>query len=142
MNKQYKILKYPQDLSACFKIRKTVFVQEQKFDEAIEIDKIDNQAHHILMLIDDMPVATARYFIENSKWHLGRFCVLKEYRKLGLGYELLAKIEEDIKSKGENYLYLSSQYPVREFYKKCGYEQVGEVYLEEDYPHIKMEKYF
>lgn len=139
MQKQVELLKKPDDLTECFKIRNTIFIQEQKFLE--EIDEIDDTAHHILLKLDSEPVATARYFIKNDVWYVGRFCVMKKHRKLGLGLFLMNEIEKDIIKKGFDHITLSSQYPVREFYKKAGYVEVGEMYLEENYPHIKMEKH-
>lgn len=141
MKKQYIILQKPDNLDECFFVRKKVFVDEQKFDADIEIDEIDDFASHIKLMIDEKPVATARYFLEDGKYHIGRFCILKEYRKLGLGHEIIAEIEKDIKQKGHDYICLSAQFPVREFYAKAGFLQVSEVYMEEDYPHIKMEKH-
>lgn len=140
MKKEFLILQKPDDLSDCFYVRNIVFVQEQKFAEEIEIDDIDDSAFHIILKLDDNPVATARYFHDGENWHLGRFCILKQYRKLGLGRLMLQEIEKDLKQKGVTCLVLSSQYPVRKFYEKCGYSQVGEKYLEENYPHIKMKK--
>ncbi|MFI3140731.1 MAG: GNAT family N-acetyltransferase [Clostridia bacterium] len=141
MKKEFLILHKPDDLTDCFDIRNEVFILEQKFEAEIEIDENDDIAYHVKLMIDDQPAATARYFNDGEHWHLGRFAILKQYRSLGLGRQMLEVIENDLKEKGINYLCLSSQHQVIEFYEKCGYEKVGDMYLEEDYPHIKMEKY-
>lgn len=52
--------------------------------------------------------------------------VLKEYQKRGVGRELLAAAEKDIKSCGGRQIYISTSgselyVPTRKFYAKCGY---------------------
>ncbi|WP_321417364.1 hypothetical protein [uncultured Methanomethylovorans sp.] len=38
-----------------FKVRKTVFVEEQKVPELIEKDEFDEQTHHLLIYFNDIP---------------------------------------------------------------------------------------
>ena len=67
-------------------IRETVFVIEQGFSE--EFDEIDKKSIHFLVKVNNKRAATARIFkSDNSdtKWTVGRFAVLKEYRGTGLG---------------------------------------------------------
>lgn len=140
MNIKARILKKPDDLSLCFEVRCEVFVGEQGFDSSIELDEYDDVAYHVLILKDDIAVATARYFEYGDCWKIGRVCVLKQYRSLKLGNILMQSIETHLNSLGVNELCLTSQTQAQGFYKKNGYNEVGEVFMEEGCPHIKMVK--
>jgi predicted GNAT family N-acyltransferase len=41
---------------------------------------------------------------------------------------------------GATKIYAGSQVPVRRFYERCGYEAVGDEFLDEGQPHIMMVK--
>lgn len=135
-----EILKYPNNLKRCFDVRYEVFVEEQKFDKSIEIDDIDNEAYHVLLNIDNKPVATARFFLNKNYWKIGRVCVLKEYRSLKLGSNVMSSIEEHLKKLNVSKVWLTSQLQAVKFYEKNGYICDGEIFLEEDCEHIKMYK--
>ena len=122
-------------------IRLSVFVKEQGFNE--EFDEIDDIAYHFVLYKKDMAIATARvfYYEEDRYYKLGRFAVVEKYRYQGLGLYLYQKVEEFLlKEKGHVTIGLSSQQRAIEFYKKCGFKEEGEMYLEEGYPHLHMSK--
>lgn len=123
-----------------YKIRTTVFCDEQGFVD--EIDGIDSNATHFVVYYDKKAVATCRVYFKDNKFILGRFAVLKEYRKMGIGHQLISSVEKFVKSKGYNLLILHSQLRAVEFYQKCGYSTYGEIELEENHPHIWMKKLF
>ena len=133
-----KILSYdylPQD---AFDIRVKVFMDEQGFVD--EMDETDSFATHFLAFDGEKAVATCRVFQKNGQFILGRFAVLKEYRKQGVGRLLLNAAEQKVKELGGSELILHSQLRAKEFYEKCGYVCFGEIELEENYPHIWMKK--
>ena len=72
---------------------------------------------------------------------IGRIAVLKEYRKLHLGTELLKAIEEYCKSLVILRLTLSSQCQAIKFYEIAGYHKIGDVYMDEHCPHKQMVKF-
>ena len=123
-----------------YKIRLTVFGEEQGFVD--EIDSIDFFATHFVVYENNLPVATCRIFEKDNKYILGRFAVIKEYRKKGVGKNLLLFVEDFVKSKGYSSLHLHSQLRAVQFYEKCGYVTYGEIEYEENYPHIWMNKIF
>jgi ElaA protein len=45
-----------------------------------------------------------------------------------------------IESMGETEIRISAQEHLRKFYERLGFEKVGEMYLEDDIPHIQMFK--
>ena len=122
-------------------IRQKVFVDEQKFKE--EFDEKDNEAIHVLAYLDEVAVGTAR--IIRSDVHnsivIGRVAILKEHRYQGVGRQLMKATEEEIAKKyGHIKIGVSSQLRAIPFYEKIGYQVQGEIYLEENYPHIWMVK--
>lgn len=135
-----KILKRPDCLEDCFKVRYEVFVDEQGFDKSIELDELDDVAYHVLITDNDKPIATARYFSNDDNYKIGRVCVLKEYRGLKLGNYLLECIEKHLKEIKIKKIVLNAQYDSKNFYFKNGYEEIGEIFYEEGCKHIKMFK--
>lgn len=122
-------------------IRETVFVVEQGFSE--EFDEIDKKSIHLLLKVNDKIVATARIFKSDtgsSKWTVGRFAVLKEYRGTGIGTFLMKKVEEKIKEQGGHVAELSAQKQAENFYLSLGYIPMGDIYYDQHAPHIHMEK--
>lgn len=122
-------------------IRETVFVIEQGFSE--EFDEIDKKSIHFLVKVNNKRAATARIFkSDNSdtKWTVGRFAVLKEYRGTGLGSFLMKKVEEKIKEQCGNVAELSAQKQAEKFYLSLGYTPMGDIYYDQHAPHIHMEK--
>ncbi|MFY9283378.1 MAG: GNAT family N-acetyltransferase [Miniphocaeibacter sp.] len=123
------------------KIREEVFIKEQEFND--EFDEIDENSLHILYYYNENPVATARLYedLENqNEYFIGRVAVLKEYRKYGVGKEIIKILEEKVMKLGGNKIKLSAQKEVENFYKKCGFKEIGDIYYDEWCPHIKMVK--
>ncbi len=120
-------------------LRIEVFVDEQGFEE--EFDDIDDIAFHIVCHQDNIAVATGRTFKkDDTTYKIGRVAVKKDYRGKDFGLNVMKKVEETAKQQGATKTALSSQYHAKDFYIKCGYEIVGEPYLEENVKHIYMEK--
>lgn len=121
-------------------IRITVFVEEQGFEN--ELDEIDNSAIHTLLFKNGQAVATARmYPKDNGKtYYFGRIAVLKEFRGLDLGREIVNAMFEKAKLLGAEKCEISAQCRAVGFYQKLGFTEDGETYLDEHCPHIHMEK--
>lgn len=119
-------------------IRQIVFVNEQHFE--YEFDEIDNTAFHVVAYENEKPVACARFFKEVEYYIIGRIAVIKEQRGKGLGAKVVQYCEDEIISHGGSHISLSAQVRAMDFYKKIGYSPVGDIYLDEDVPHIKMIK--
>ncbi len=120
-------------------VRHTVFIDEQGFQE--EIDEIDKTAYHLQMFDEGKVIGAGRIFVEEGTvWHIGRIAVLSEYRMKGVGRLIMSALESHAKSCGGTETVLSAQCRAAEFYVKCGYIQKGDVYFEEDCPHVLMVK--
>lgn len=121
------------------KIRQTVFMKEQGFNS--EFDETDNTAKHILIFADEKSAGTGRFFTDDGKeYHIGRLAVLKQYRGLHLGSELIKAIESEIRLRGGKTAVLSAQLRAKGFYEKNGYTAYGDIYFDEHVEHINMKK--
>ena len=120
-------------------VRIRVFVEEQGFEE--EFDCLDHRAHHALLTIGEEAIGTGRVFIENgTTWHIGRLAVKKAYRGQGKGAKILAYLEKIAKQHGATEIILGAQCRAQEFYALQGYAPYGEVFYEDDCPHVMMKK--
>lgn len=121
-------------------IRQTVFVEEQGFNE--EFDTIDNTALHAVAFDKENPVATGRIFPseQDGTYLLGRLAVMKDYRKSGVGSEMLKFLENEAVKLGAGKIELHAQFRAKGFYEKNGYTAEGDIFLDESEPHITMTK--
>ncbi len=122
------------------RIRQKVFIEEQGF--RYEFDETDAVSLHIIIYSGGIAAGTGRMFTEDGgkSYHLGRIAVLPEYRHLRLGSEIVNAMCGKAKALGAELCVLSAQCRAKEFYKKLGFKEKGEIYYDEDCPHIHMEK--
>ncbi len=74
------------DASAARDIRRAVFEEELQLDPALTWDSSDNYAYHLVLLLNNVPVAAGRITYGGvGIAKLGRICVLKKYRRQGIG---------------------------------------------------------
>ena len=131
------------ELYAVLQLRAEVFVVEQDCVYQ-DLDNKDLDAYHVLGVLDTKIVAYARifkpgdYFLESS---IGRIVVKKEFRKFQYGYQLVENSIQFIENNlQQNTILISAQSYLTKFYNSLGFTQVGEEYLEDGIPHIKMLK--
>lgn len=129
-------------LAEAFKIRETVFVEEQGVDSRDEYDAFEESSAHFLAQLDGKPVGTARWRFTEKGIKLERFAVLKEARGKGVGQALVNAVLQDIsavpESKGKT-KYLHAQLSAMPLYAKFGFKKVGEMFEECNIKHFKME---
>lgn len=126
-----------------FFVRTKVFMEEQGFQD--EFDEIDEREStiHLTMYVDDALVGCSRTFPDPDHagiYIFGRLAVLPEFRKNGYGGTILEKSEGFAKNAGANEINLHAQCSVTPFYEAYGYEQYGEIELDEHVEHIWMKK--
>ncbi len=126
----------PQELEHVREIREKVFIMEQNVPEDVEIDQYEDSSNHIVALLDEEFIGTARWRKTEDGIKLERFAVLKEKRGLGIGKKLVEFILEKIKN--ESFVYLHAQDHVISFYKKFGFNPVGKHFYEGGISHQKM----
>lgn len=129
------------DLAACHALRREVFIEEQGIAEPDEWDDLDGQAVHLLAMIDDAPVGTARLLTDGRTGKIGRICVVKSQRGTGLGAALVrAGIDRLSAMEGIETIRLGAQQHAIGFYEKLGFAVCGPVYDDAGIPHRDMER--
>ena len=121
-------------------LRLAVFVVEQDCVYQ-DLDGKDRTALHIIgKNEEDAIVATARILHENSKKVIiGRVVVEKNFRKYGLGKELMKQsISDIIRLYGNIQINIAAQKYLLNFYSSLGFISSGKEYLEDGIPHIEM----
>ena len=131
------------ELYAILQLRSEVFVVEQDCVYQ-DVDFKDQKALHILGIKNDKIVAYTRIFkpgdyFENSS--IGRVVVAESERKFGHGHHLM---EASIKAIKDHFkvdtITISAQKYLTKFYESHQFKQVGEEYLEDGIPHIRMDR--
>lgn len=128
------------DCSAIFALRKEVFCDEQGFSEELERDKYDAMAFYALVYDEtEQPAATGRLYIDaDNRFRIGRMCTRADQRRQGLG-DLVIRMLLDLALRlNAPYVVVSAQPQAAEWYRRYGFEPVGDPYEEEGKPHRLM----
>ncbi|MFD9501610.1 GNAT family N-acetyltransferase [Streptomyces sp. NPDC060035] len=139
------------DLSACFQVRKNVFVGEQQVPEEIEYDAYDAGAVHVLAVAaDGSALGTGRLLHGAAAagktggaaavGSLGRLAVTREARGLGVGAALVRAIEDEARTLGLTAVDLHAQTHALGFYEQLGYEAYGPEFPDAGMPHRAMRR--
>ncbi len=139
----YTKITQQEDFKTACNIRKKVFVEEQGIpleDEFDEFDTLNALSEHILVYYKEQPVGTGRIRYVDGLGKLERICILKAYRKFGLGKVIIKALEGIAEDKGLSGVTLHGQTQAEGFYKKLGYQTSSDVFMEDGIPHILMTK--
>jgi len=147
MSIQFKIKPFNElsvaDLYQALQLRSDVFIVEQNCVYP-DVDGKDAKALHLLGTFDDKIVAYARlfapgYYFDNAS--IGRVVINAGYRDRKWGHNLMetaiAGIDEYYNTSA---ITISAQLYLKKFYESHGFVQEGEGYLEDDIPHIRMNR--
>ena len=117
-------------------IRSDVFVKEQRVPPEEEWDGRDENALHVLAVtLEGKPVGTARLL---DSGQIGRMAVLREYRKQGIGGAMLRRLLELAEEHKISNLFLNAQISAVGFYKRFGFVEEGDTFMEAGIIHRKM----
>lgn len=117
------------------RLRTEVFMNEQGFLN--EFDEIDKISKFVKICKEGKIVATGRLYENNEGYHIGRICVKKSFRKLGLGSIVISILERNIEN---NKIIINAQASSTSFYKKNGYKLTNKQFLDENVLHEQMIK--
>ncbi|MGO1296158.1 MAG: GNAT family N-acetyltransferase [Vibrio sp.] len=117
-------------------VRDGVFVTEQGIDTSIEHDGLDHDALHVLVFVNNQAAATGRILADG---HIGRVAVISAFRGQGLGGEVMRTLLNATKQKNYPRAYLNAQSSAIEFYKKLGFHEYGDSFVEAGIDHQAME---
>jgi ElaA protein len=127
------------DIATCRALRRCVFIEEQGVSEADEIDDLDGEAIHMLAVVADRPVGTARLLLQGDTGKIGRVCVLAEARGADIGAALIRAAVADLAAMpGISRAKLGAQVHALGFYERLGFAAVGPVYMDAGIEHRNM----
>ena len=126
------------------KLRINVFVVEQDCPYP-ELDGKDKLAYHFFAFAENNPsqiIAYTRIFKPGDYYKeaaIGRVVVHPDFRKDGLGYQLMKESIYQIKALFQTKkIKIGAQTYLKEFYESLGFQKIGKDYIEDGIPHIYM----
>ena len=127
------------DIATCQALRRVVFIGEQGVSLADEVDGRDGEARHLLAWHGGVAVGTARLLVKGDVGKVGRVCVVKDARGLGLGADLIRAAVEVFRGvPGVRTVKLGAQIHALGFYERLGFAAVGPVYMDAGIEHRDM----
>lgn len=133
------------ELYQILQLRSSVFVVEQQC-AYLDMDDKDYECLHVLGYKNDLLVAYSRLVPQGLSYKeapaIGRVVSHPSYRKLGYGKLLMNYSINNINQYYQsNQITISAQVYLINFYQNLGFTAEGEIYLEDNIPHITM-RYF
>lgn len=127
-------------LQCAFAVRREVFCGEQHVPEELELDDLDREAWHFLLLEDGEPVAAARLLSHAGAAKIGRVAVLRPHRGRGLGRRIMEIAMNAAKELRLDPIVLDAQLPSIPFYERLGFVAEGPTFVDAGIPHRRMSK--
>ena len=131
-----RIMTWREALPLARAVREKVFIEEQKVPRDLEWDEWDERCDHALACDPEgKPIGTARLLPDGR---IGRMAVLKEWRRRGVGGALLSSMLDRARSRSMTRSVLHAQTQAAGFYRRFGFSERGEEFLEAGIPHVEM----
>jgi len=118
-------------------IRFSVFVEEQGVPLEMELDQADADALHAVAFDDGEAVGTGRLLPDGR---IGRMAVLKAWRGRGIGGQILQRLMDRARERGDREVVLAAQVSASAFYRAHGFTEQGPEYLEAGIRHRDMRR--
>jgi ElaA protein len=129
------------ELYAVLKVRSEVFVVEQNC-VFLDTDNKDQYCHHLMGWDKNELAAYARIVpagISYEESSIGRIVTSRAARREGHGRSLLQhSIGMLYILHGNRVIRIGAQYYLKKFYESFGFQQAGDIYLEDGIEHIEM----
>ena len=117
------------------RIRRIVFIDEQRIPEPDEWDGEDAGSVHVLARLNRDPVGTGWL---NAAGKIGHIAVLAGLRGRGIGTQILRRLLDEARRLGIREAHLHAQVQAVPFYEKLGFERKGGEFDEAGIPHVRM----
>ena len=123
------------DLYALLRLRVDVFVVEQACAYPdLDGRDVEPSTRHIWITDGDRPAAYARIIADASGARIGRVVTAAPHRRRGLAEKLI----RHALATTAGAVVLDAQSPLVPWYRRFGFEAVGEEYVEDGIPHVPM----
>ena len=119
-------------------IRESVFYDELGISKQELFDNNDESCDHFLIFDGRKVVGSVRMLSMEKIVKLERMAILKDFRTKNYGRNCILQLKEYYSEIGFSQIILDSIYSVREFYKKCGFIEEGNVFQRVGIDHIRM----
>jgi predicted GNAT family N-acyltransferase len=124
------------------RVRRAVFIEEQRIAERDEWDELDPVAVHVLACAG--PASAKRDAVGTGRLEptgkIGRVAVLPQYRGTGAGLAVMQRLVELAAERGFTEVYLNAQTYARGFYERLGFRADGPEFDEVGIPHQRMRR--
>ena len=118
-------------------IREAVFIHEQGVPPALEWDGLDESSQHVLALTVNGEAVGCGRITPDGK--IGRIAVLPAWRGKRIGSAIMEALLYYAHSQDYQMVELSAQMQALPLYKRFDFSEVGEVFMDANIPHIKMQ---
>ncbi len=116
-----------EDASVAKNVRQQVFCEELGLEPELAWDFTDPYAFHLVLLMNDVPVAAGRITYGGvGVAKLSRICVIKKYRRQGIGDGLVKILDFKAAEMGMHYSQVDVAEELLPFYRRLGYTACGE----------------
>jgi predicted GNAT family N-acyltransferase len=131
-----RILAWREALPLARPVRDKVFIEEQRVPRELEWDEWDESCDHAVAVdAAGNAIGTARLLPDGR---IGRMAVLKERRGKGVGAALLRAMLDRARERSMTRAVLHAQVRAAGFYRRFGFRERGEEFLEAGIPHVEM----
>ena len=131
----------PQELYSILQLRNEVFIVEQNCPYQ-DMDNKDLKAWHLMGMVQGKIMAYSRLLAPGISYRessIGRIVSSPSLRKTGMGKKLLTESIEQVRNLFQtDTIRIGAQLYLKKFYESFGFIQDGEIYLEDNIPHIIM----
>ena len=128
------------EVDAALRLRERVFSGEQGVRVEADRDGRDGEALHLVALHGGEVIGTCRLVFDGPVARLGRMAVERGLRGQGVGAALLVEAERCAREAGSRRIDLHAQTAAISLYARGGFEERGELFVEEGIAHVSMEK--
>jgi predicted GNAT family N-acyltransferase len=117
-------------------IRESVFIVEQGVPAELEWDGLDGGARHALAISHQGNAIGCGRILSNG--HIGRISVLPQWRKQKVGTAIVEALLAYARNHEYQNIDVDAQTHAMPFYRKFGFAEHGDVFMDAGLPHIKM----
>ncbi|MDO6965149.1 GNAT family N-acetyltransferase [Rhizobium alvei] len=138
------IVEVPVFSSLCneaFRLRRDIFVREQKIPEDEEFEAADLTARHFVAILGGEVCGTMRIIVTDEHVRIGRVAVGQPWRGRGVAAAIIEHALSVFADVASGRFYLTAQADKLRFYEKFGFTAYGESFLDGGIPHLKMKTY-
>jgi len=128
----------PEELQGAVSVREQVFCREQGVPRADELDGLDDDALHLVVLApeESRVIATLRLLFSGSCARVGRVAVERDWRRRGIASRMLEEAVATARMRGCTEARLAAQVQATGLYERAGFaiesdpfEQAGIVHV-------------